>query len=91
MAQELDALRQQVGGSRQESISSFPPGGPPLGHTSYCPTAAGPYPPSIMHPHQPPNHSSHSDSRPNSTQGMFPTLNPSLQNGHSSRIEGPST
>ncbi|KAF8812432.1 hypothetical protein BYT27DRAFT_7221070 [Phlegmacium glaucopus] len=89
MAQELDMLRQQANGSRQENISGFPPGGPPLGHTSYCPPVVGPYPPSIMHPHQPP---SHSDSRSISTQDMFPQpLNSSLQNGHLSRIEGPPT
>lgn len=91
MSQELEALRQQVTGPRQENISGFPPGGPPpLGHTSYGPPVVGPYPPSIMHSHQPPNHSGHSDSRSNSTSSMFPpTLNSSLQNGHPSRIEGP--
>ena len=84
MAQEIEVLRQQTG-SRQENISGFPPGGPPpLAHTSYCPSSVGPYPPNIMHPHQP-NHSGHCDSRPNSTQNMYPPL----QNGHISRIEGP--
>lgn len=88
MAQELELLRQQATGSRQENISGFPPGGPPpLAHTSYCSSSVGPYPPPIILPHQP-NHSGHSDSRPNSNQNMFP---PPLQNGHPNRIEGPST
>ena len=87
MAQEVEMLRQQISGSRQENIGGFPPqSGPPLGHSSYCSPA---YPPSIMHPHQPLNHPGHSDSRPNSTQSMFPP--PPLQNGHPSRIDGPPT
>ena len=85
MAQELEVLRQQTG-SRQENIGGFPPGGPPpLAHASYCPSSIGPYPP-IMHSHQP-NHSGHCDSRPNSTQSMYTPL----QNGHTSRIDGPPT
>jgi hypothetical protein len=86
MAQELEVLRQQTTGSRQENIGGFGPGvPPPLTHTSYQ-SSVGPYPPPIMHPHQP-NHSGHSDSRPNSNQNMFPPL----QNGHPSRNEGPPT
>ena len=82
MAQELEVLRQQTG-SRQENISGFPPGPPPLAHNSYCQPSVGPYPP-IMHSHQP-NHSGHCDPRPSS----YPP--PPLQNGHTSRIEGPLT
>ncbi|KAF8974560.1 hypothetical protein BDZ97DRAFT_1900192 [Flammula alnicola] len=87
MAEELDALKRQVHGQRPEGMSGFPPGGPPPhgGYGQVQPSIMGtfpPIPPQHMQPHQ--SSANQSDSRPDSTQNMYPSSaqHSSTQNGN---------
>ncbi|KDR83738.1 hypothetical protein GALMADRAFT_133154 [Galerina marginata CBS 339.88] len=89
MAQEVEMLRQQVHGQRPEGMSGYPPNGGPPSHSAYGQPMLSPFnPPPLIQPHQTSqNQSGHPDSRPNSTQNLFPPHNPSSQNGTSHRTD----
>ncbi|KIM46184.1 hypothetical protein M413DRAFT_441255 [Hebeloma cylindrosporum] len=87
LAQEVEILRQQVHGQpRSEAMPGFTPGASHL-HNGYgqIPPIMAAFPSPLVQPHQPSqNQSSHQESRPNSTQDMFPPPHSSSQsvNGH---------
>ena len=83
LAQEVEILRQQVHGQqRSEAMSGFPPGGSHL-HNGYgqIPPIMATFPPLVQ------NQSGHQESRPNSTQGMFPPSHGSSQNVNGHRMD----
>jgi len=90
LAQEVDILRQQVHGQqRSEAMPGFPPGGSHL-HNGYgqIPPIMATFPPPLVQPHPPSqSQSGHQESRPNSTQSMFPPPHSSSQNVNGHRMD----